>query len=381
MSTKEKQVKAPSQKAPSQKESIANLDSQVAHIEAKQAEYSEVNRQILETLRELKADKIKTKNLPSQTAKLRDAVARDIKVADSRIRSRDDMIEEIYGWIGEHEKRLMDIEFKWDEKIKLEIKSLLNQASTTLIFTKFPNTIPNNQNAIKNYIKDSFPSIYRLIGRLHFEMNQSADSNATLFVNCRTKSHAKRVIALIKDLRDNHTPKPPFMTRHCIPNKIYAVKIEIENEMKKQNPDLIYKTLMGSGKENFVKIYAYDAIAPQPSQKPVWRPRTDMDVNLLKHESFNPQRGSPLFTPAAAYLKLTHQIITTENVPITVIEDTEDEQPPEQPAAEWVANPNGEQNVDENEEFHESMQELHHSDESDAADSPDVLNDLNDQEI
>ena len=298
MSGKEKTGATKQVKPPSQKESIATLDNQVSQLEAKQEEYSEVNRQILETLRELKADKVKSKDLPAQTAKLRDAVSRDLKVADSRIRDRDDMIEEIYNWMGEHEKRLMDIEYKWDEKIKLEIKTLLNQASTTLIFTKFPNTIPNNYEAIRNYIKDSFPSIYRLICRLHFEMNQRADSNASLFVNCRTKSHAKRVIAFIKDMRDDL--KPPFMTRHCIPNKIYSIKTEIENEMRKQNPDLIYKTLMGSGQENFVKIYAYDAEAPQHGQKPTWRPRTDMDVNLLKHRFFNPQKGSPLFTPVAA---------------------------------------------------------------------------------
>ena len=378
MSGKEKTGSTKQVKPPSQKEAIATLDNQVAQLEAKHEEYSEVNRQILETLRDLKADKTRSQDLPAQTAKLRDAVSRDLKVADSRIRDRDEMIEEIYNWMGEHEKRLMDIEYKWDEKIKLEIKALLNQASTTLIFTKFPNTIPNNHDAIRNYIKDSFPSIYRLIGRLHFEMNQRADSNASLFVNCRTKSHAKRVIAFIKDMRDGS--KPPFMTRHCIPNRIYAIKTEVENEMKKQNPDLIYKTLMGSGQENFVKIYAYDAATPQPGHKPTWRPRTDMDVNLLKHKLFNPQRGSPLFTPAAAYLKLPHQIITTETVPITVAEDVIEEPQEDRPVDDGTVNPEIIANEDDRDEFHESMQELQ-SDESDSADSQDPTINQVDAEI
>ena len=339
----------------SQKKTISQLDGQVSQIESKQAEYSEVNKQILETLKELKNDRIKTRDLPHQTAKLRDAVVRDIKVADSRIRDRDDMLEEMYTWMGEYERRLMNLEHKWEEKTKLEIRALLNQASITLIFTKFPSTIQNTHEAIRGYIRDKFPPIYRLIGRLRLEMNQRADSNASLFVNCRTRSHAKRIIAYIRELPDNQ--KPPFMVRHCLPNVIYSIKMEIENEMKKQNSERIYKTLMGTGKDDFTKIFAYEAAIPQNGSKPNWTPRPDMNVNLLQHKLFNPQGENPAYTPHANYVKLTSQIITAETIPITIIDDIPDDQDPEVNVVNGAQHNPDEDQQDDAEQFHESMQE------------------------
>ena len=139
--------------------------------------------------------------------------------------------------------------------------------------------------------------------------------------------------------------------------------MEIENEMKKQNSERIYKTLMGTGKDDFMKIFAFEATIPQTGSKPNWTPRPDMNVNLLQHKLFNPQGENPAYAPHASYVKLPNQIITTETIPITVIDDIPDDQDPEVQVVNGAqSNFEEEQQVDDTEQFHESMQEQHEFD-------------------